>query len=378
MAENEQGQEKTEDATEKKQKDTREKGQVPRSREFNTFFMMLASGVGLIYLGSDIIDGLLGVLKDNFIVGRNDIFDKNFMLNSFWESVISSLKSLIPLFILLVFIAIASSLTIGGWNFSWKAITPKGSKLNPLSGLKRIFGSRGLMELGKALAKFFVVAIVASLLLYHNAEKLMIVGRQSVEVALANVGGELLWYFLLLSLSLLVVAAVDAPFQIWDNKRKMKMSKDEVKQEFKGQEGSPETRQRIRQAQRDIAMKRMMADIPDADVVITNPTHYAVAIKYDPDGGAAPRVVAKGSDLIAARIRLIAAENNVPLLSSPALARAIFYSTELDQEIPAGLYMAVAQVLAFIFRLKDKPGTDFSSPLTLDDVPIPDDLKRDE
>jgi len=378
MAENEQGQEKTEDATEKKRKDTREKGQVPRSREFNTFFMMLASGVGLIYLGSDIIDGLLGVLKDNFIIGRNDIFDKNFMLNSFWDSVVSSLKSLSALFILLTFIAIASSLTIGGWNFSFKAITPKGSKLNPLSGLKRIFGSQGLMELGKALAKFFVVTIVATLLLYHNADKFLIVGRQDVEVALANIGGELIWYFLLLSLSLLVIAVVDAPFQIWNNQQKIKMSKDEVKQEFKGQEGSPETRQRIRQAQRDIAMKRMMSEIPDADVVITNPTHYAVAIKYDPDGGGAPRVVAKGSDLIAARIRLIASENNIPLLSSPALARAIYFSTELDQEIPAGLYMAVAQVLAFIFRLKDKPGTDFSSPLTLDDVPIPDDLKRDE
>ena len=378
MAENEKGQEKTEDATAKKEKDSREKGQVPRSREFNTFFMMLASGVALIYLGGDIVDGLLGVLKDNFIISRNDIFDKNYMLSSFWASVIASLKSLTSLFIVMTFIAIASSLTIGGWNFAWKAIAPKGSKLNPLSGLKRIFGSRGLMELWKALAKFFVVVIVAGLLLYHNADKLMIVGRQDVEVALANIGSELLWYFLFLSLSLLVIAVVDAPFQIWDNKQQMKMSKDEVKQEFKSQEGSPETRQRIRQAQRDIAMRRMMEDVPDADVVITNPTHYAVAIKYDADGGGAPRVVAKGSDLIAMRIRLIASENKVPQLSSPALARAIYYSTELDQEIPAGLYMAVAQVLAFIFRLKEKPGTDFSSPLVLDDVPIPDDLRRDE
>jgi len=378
MAENEQGQEKTEDATAKKERDTREKGQVPRSREFNTFFMMIASGVGLIYLGAGIVDDLLAVLKDNFIVQRSNIYDKNYMLSSFWQSVIESLESLTPFFILLVFIAIASSLTIGGWNFSWKAIAPKASKINPLSGLKRIVGPRGFMELLKALAKFFVVTIVASLLLYNNADKLMIVGRQDVEVALANIGSELLWYFLLLATSLLVIAAVDAPFQIWDNKRQMKMSKDEVKQEHKNQEGSPETKQRIRQAQREMTMKRMMAAVPEADVVITNPTHYAVAIKYDPDGSGAPIVVAKGSDFVAAKIRLVANENRVPLLSSPALARAIYYSTELDQEIPTGLYMAVAQVLAFIFRLKEKPGTDFSSPLTFEDVPIPDELRRDE
>ena len=378
MAENAQGQEKTEDATAKKREDSRKKGQVPRSREFNTFFMMLASGVGLVYLGPSIIDGLLGVLKDSFVVGRGDIFDKNFMLNAFWGSIVESLKFLAPLFILLVFVAIASSLTIGGWNFSFQAITPKASKINPLSGLKRIIGVKGLIELFKALAKFFIVVIIATLLLYANADKILIVGRQDVEVALANIGSELLFYFILLSMGLLIVASIDAPFQIWDSNRQMKISKDEVKQEMKGQEGSPETRQRVRQAQREMAMKRMMTEVPDADVVITNPTHYAVAIKYDADSGGAPRVVAKGSDFVAARIRLVASENSVPLLSSPALARAIYYSTELEQEIPAGLYMAVAQVLAFIFNLKDKPGTDFSSPLTFDDVPIPDDLRRDE
>ena len=378
MAENEQGQEKTEDATAKKLTDARKKGQVPRSREFNTFFMMMASGAGLLFMGEDIIRGLMDIIFGSFSLQRQEIFDTKYMLSAFWASVLDALQVLVPLFLLLIFVAITSSLTIGGWNFAVGAMMPKASKLNPLSGLKRIFGPKGLVELGKALAKFFIVAGVAILLMEMNADWLLSIGNMPLQPALSETGNELLWYFLILSLSLLVVAAVDAPFQLWDNKNQLKMSKDEVKQEHKSQEGSPETKARVRQAQRDIAMKRMMAEVPEADVVITNPTHYAVALKYDQTGGGAPVVVAKGADLVAARIRSIATENKVPLLSSPALARAIFYSTEIDDEIPAALYLAVAKVLAFVFQMADKPGTDFSSPIPFDDVTIPEDLRRDE
>ncbi len=378
MAENEQGQEKTEDATAKKLTDARKKGQVPRSREFNTFFMMMASGAGLLFMGEDIIRGLMDIIFGGFSLQRQEIFDTKYMLSAFWASVLDALQMLVPLFLLLIFVAIASSLTIGGWNFAVGAMMPKASKLNPLSGLKRIFGPKGLVELSKALAKFFIVAGVAVLLMEMNADWLLSIGNMPLQPALSETGNELLWYFLILSLSLLVVAAVDAPFQLWDNKNQLKMSKDEVKQEHKSQEGSPETKARVRQAQRDIAMKRMMAEVPEADVVITNPTHYAVALKYDQTGGGAPVVVAKGADLVAARIRSIATENKVPLLSSPALARAIFYSTEIDDEIPAALYLAVAKVLAFVFQMADKPGTDFSSPIPFDDVTIPEDLRRDE
>ena len=378
MAENEQGQEKTEDATAKKLDDARKKGQVPRSREFNTFFMMIASGAALIFMGPDIIRGLMSVIFSNFSTERKDIFDPNYMLNSFWASVLESLSFLTPLFLFLIFVAIASSLTIGGWNFAVGALTPKASKLNPLSGLKRILGPKGLVELFKALGKFFVVAGVAILLMQANSDLILSTGQQAVEPALATVGEELVWYFLLLSMSLLVVAALDAPFQLWDNKNQLKMSKDEVKQEHKSQEGSPETRARVRQAQRDMAMKRMMSEVPDADVVITNPTHYAVALKYDQTAGGAPIVVAKGADLVAAQIRQIAIDNSVPLLTSPALARAIFHSTEVEDEIPAALYVAVAKVLAYVFQLSGKPGTDFSSPIPFEDVTIPDELRRDE
>jgi len=378
MAENEQGQEKTEEATAKRIKDSRAKGQVPRSREFNTFFMMFLSGAALLLFGESLISDLLKIIQESFTLTRKQVFDPNFMMTSFTNQVYNSLVMLTPLFILLVAVAIFSSLTIGGWNFSIQAMQPKFSKLNPLSGIKRIFGAKGLVELFKALAKFFIVATLAVILLDANAEKLVYVGYQSVEVALANIGHELMLFFLLLSTSLIIVAAIDAPFQLWDNKRQMRMSKDEVKQEHKGQEGSPETKARVRQTQREMAMKRMMTEVPEADVVITNPTHYAVALKYDQEGSGAPIVVAKGADLVASKIRNIATEHHVPILSSPALARAVYYSTELEEEIPSGLYMAVAKVLAFVFQLKGKPGTDFSSPITFDDVNIPDDLRRDE
>ena len=379
MADNEQGQEKTEDATQKKREDSRKQGQVPRSREFNTFFMMLASSTALIFMGEDLIIGLLAVLEESFQPTRVQVFEPKYMLEAFFKSVSEALKFLAPFFLLLVFVAIASSLSIGGWNFSMKAIMPKPSKMNPLKGLKRIFGAKGLVELSKALAKFFIISTIAVLLLQGYADTLLFVGRQAIEPAITKIGNELVWFFFLLSLSLLIIAAADAPFQLWDSAKQIRMSKDEIKQEHKNQEGSPETRARIRQAQRDLAMKRMMAEVPEADVIITNPSHYAVAVKYDQKSAGAPIVVAKGVDLVAGRIKLLGAEHNVPVLSSPALARAIFYSTEIDEEIPAGLYMAVAKILAFIFQLKGKPGTDFSSPLVYeDDVPIPDDLRRDE
>jgi len=378
VAENEQGQEKTEDATAKKLTDARKKGQVPRSREYNTFFMMTMGAAGLLFMGADIARGLMGVIFSGFSLQRKEIFDPNYMLDLFWQTILESVHMLMPFFMLLLFVAIASSLTIGGWNFAVGAMKPKPSKMNPLAGLKRIFGPKGLVELFKALAKFFVVAIVAVILMEMNAEWLVALGAQPHEPALAEMGRELAWFFIYLSLSLFVIAAVDAPFQLWDNKNQLKMSKDEIKQEHKGQEGSPETKARVRQAQRDMANKRMMTEVPDADVVITNPTHYAIALKYDQTAGGAPIVVAKGADLVAAKIRAIAAENRVPLLSSPALARAIFHSTEIDDEIPAALYVAVAKVLAYVFQLAGKPGTDFSSPIPFEDVTIPEEFRRDD
>jgi flagellar biosynthetic protein FlhB len=377
MAENQDGQEKTEDPTSKRMQQSREKGQVPRSREFNTFFMMIAAGASFMILGPGIIRGLQEILTDSLTPERAKIFDPKMMLAVVQEQLLEGLWVITPFALVMIVVAISSSLIIGGWNFSIKAMAPKPSKMNPITGIKRLLGVKGLIELAKAIAKVLLVGTAAFFVLTWQFDMVLSVGYQSLEPALATVGENLVWVFLLLSATLIVVAAIDAPYQLWDNKEQMKMTKDEVKQENKQSEGSPETKGRIRQVQREMAQRRMMAEVPEADVVITNPTHYAVALKYDDSRGGAPVVVAKGADIVAAQIREIATEHGVPLLSSPALARSIYYTTELDEEIPSGLYMAVAKVLAYIYELRRRPGTDFSKTITLEDVPIPDDLRRD-
>ncbi|MDH5216086.1 MAG: flagellar biosynthesis protein FlhB [Gammaproteobacteria bacterium] len=377
MAENQDGQEKTEDASAKRKQQSREKGQVPRSREFNTFFMMVTASVAFMILGPDMIRGLLDILIDSLSPERTKIFDTKMMLAVFQEQMIEGLWVITPFAIVMIIVAILSSLIVGGWNFSLKAMAPKPSKMNPLKGLKRILGTKGAIELLKAIGKVSIIGTAAVFILIWQFDMVLSVGYQALEPALVTVGENLLWVFLLLSSTLIVIAAIDAPYQLWDSKNQMKMTKEEVKQEHKQSEGSPETKARVRQVQREMAQRRMMAEVPEADVVITNPTHFAVALKYDDTRGGAPIVVAKGADLVAAQIREIAKAHSVPLLSSPALARSIYYTTELEQEIPSGLYMAVAKVLAYIYELRGRPGTDFSKPITLEDVPIPDDLRRD-
>jgi flagellar biosynthetic protein FlhB len=377
MAENQDGQEKTEEPSSRRLEESRKQGQVPRSREFNTFFMMFASSVAFILMGSDMVIGLMDLLASGLTPDRARIFDPNYMLILLWDKIFEALMLIAPFLLVTVVVAILSSLLIGGWNFSTEAYMPKFSKLDPLKGMKKIIGTQGLVELVKAILKVAVVGAIATAILYWKKDLLLLLGYQALHPALANAGNQALWFFVALAVSLIIVAVIDVPFQIWSNKQQLRMTKYEVKQEHKQQEGSPETRQRVRQMQRELAQRRMMANVPKADVIITNPTHYAVAIKYDKTKAGAPVVVAKGSDLVAMRIRTIALEHSVPIMSSPALARAIFYNTEIDQEIPAGLYMAVAKVLAYIFELKRRPGTDFSTPLSMHDVPIPDDLRRD-
>lgn len=377
MAENQDGQEKTEEPSAKRLNDARQKGQVPRSREFNTFFMMVISAAALLMLGPQLMEDLTGLLEEHLFMQRAHIFDTQYMLLLLQSGFAEALWMMAPFFLVLIVVAIGSSVLVGGWNFAMQAMAFKGSKMNPLKGIKRIFGPQGLMELGKALAKVTLVGIAAVWILYSQAADLLTLGHKDMEPALAEVGEKMLWFFLIMSAALIVVAAIDAPFQLWNNKRQLRMTKEEVKKEHKQQEGSPEVKGRIRQIQMEMAQRRMMQKVPEADVVITNPTHYAVALKYDQDGGGAPVVVAKGSDEIAARIREAATLHNVPLLSSPALARAIYYSTELDEEIPSGLYMAVAKVLAYIFSLREKTGTDFSKPLHFEDVSIPEEYRRD-
>jgi len=372
MAENKDGQERSEDASQKRLDEAREKGQIPRSREFNTMVMMVAGSVSLFIMGDDLMRDFADMLRDGLTLDRNIIFDRFGIIDGIARMFKEAAAMLAPFMLISVVAAIVSSVVIGGWSFSPKALAFKAEKLNPISGLKRIFALRGLVELLKALAKFLLVGGVAVLLMQRLSDEILSLGYQETGAALGHSGEILIFSFLILSLVLILIAAVDIPFQLWDHAQNMKMTKQEVRDEFKDTEGKPEVKSRVRQMQREIAQRRMMEAVPDADVIITNPTHYAVALKYDGLNMRAPRVVAKGKNLIAAQIRGRAEEHNVPIFTAPPLARAIFFSTEIEQEIPAGLYFAVAQVLAYIYQLKTAHSGAGYAPEIPSELTVPD------
>ena len=380
MAAQDTSQERTEQATPKRLQEAREKGQIARSLDLNTTVVLLAAAGGLMMLGGRMMAGLLDAMRHNFNIRRDAIFDSDAMIKSLEDSTSSVLIALAPFFVLMVIAALLAPMALGGWSMSTKSLGFKWEKLNPLSGLKRIFGPHGLMELLKALSKFAVLGGVAILLLWNMMSSFMGLGSASLPDALGHVAYLIGSCFLTLSAVMVLFAAVDVPFQLWNHARQLKMTHQEIKEEYKETDGNPEVKSRIRSQQREMAQRRMMAEVPNADVIITNPTHYAVALRYNPDKMRAPVVIAKGKDLIAMQIRSIGVTHRVPLLSSPPLARALHYSTELNHAIPAGLYLAVAQVLAYVYQLKKRQSYDASydgTPVPLPDVPIPDELKHD-
>ncbi len=375
MAENENGQEKTEQPTQKKLQQAKDKGQIARSRELTTLLMMMAAAGGMIAFGSGMMKDLLAIIEKNLVIKRETIFSDMASPVMFMEAVFDSFLMLAPLFAILFVVALFAPVLLGGISFASLGI--KFERINPLKGIKRIFGPQGAMELFKALAKFFLVFAVAIIFIWSMRDIVFGLGYQAVVDSLVNAGDLLLLTFLLVSASLFVVAGIDVPFQIWNHQRQLKMTQQEVKDEFKETEGKPEVKQHIRKVQQEMAQRRMMDAVPQADVVITNPTHYSVALRYDKDKGRAPILLAKGTDLVAMRIRAVAIKHEVILMESPMLARSIYYHTKLNAEIPAGLYKAVAQVLAYVYQLKKSGGSYSSKPRTMkDDLPIPDDLKR--
>ncbi len=378
MAESGSGQEKTEEPTPKKIQEARKEGQVPRSRELTTLIMLLAAGGGFMFFGKDIVENLLVILHSNFSIERSRLFQEKALISQFMDSISSALLALIPFFILMVISAIASSILLGGWSFSLKALAPKLSKIDPIQGMSRVVSTKGLVELMKALLKFILVAFVGFILFKQYIGGFLNLGNMQVGDGIAILGSNLLWIYILLSCSLVLVALIDIPFQLYDYNKQQKMTKQEVKDEHKESEGNPEIRKKVKQTQFDISQRRMMEAIPDADVVITNPSHYAVALKYDQLEMSAPIVVGMGLDLVALQIRRIASANEVPILESPALARSIYHNSKLGQEIPAGLYHAVAQVLAYLYQLKQYERDGGVAPNPVSDLPIPDELKRDD
>jgi flagellar biosynthetic protein FlhB len=378
MAESESGADKSEEPTEKRLRESREKGQIARSRELNTLAIMLAGAGGLLAFGGSLGSALLSIMSGNFSLSREVIMDERSMMIWLLASGKVAVDAVLPLFLALLIASIVGPIALGGWLFSAKAMAPKMSRMNPLAGLKRMFSTKALVELLKALAKFTLVLAVALAVLSANVDDLLAMAHEPLQSAILHAAQVVGWSALWMACGLVLIAAVDVPFQLWDNKQKLMMTKQEVRDEYKDSEGKPEVKQRIRQLQREMAERRMMQAVPQADVVITNPTHFAVALKYDPSKGNAPVLLAKGGDFTALKIREIAQEHKVMLLESPALARAVFYSTELDQEIPAGLYLAVAQVLAYVYQIRQYQAGKGKRPAPLPDLPIPPDLRRDD
>jgi len=378
MAESESGADKSEEPTEKRLRESREKGQLARSRELSTVAVTLGGIGGLLASGGSLAQTLMAMMQGTFELSRETLLDEGSMVRLLMGSGLMALEAIMPLLIALLIASIVGPVSLGGWLFSAKAMAPKASRMNPAAGLKRMFSTKALVELLKALGKFLVVLGVALLVLSAYEDDLLSIAKQPLDLAIMHSVEVVGWSALWMACGLILIAAVDVPFQLWDHKQKLMMTKQEVKDEYKDSEGKPEVKSRIRQLQREAAQRRMMQAVPEADVVITNPTHFAVALKYDGDKGGAPRLVAKGGDFVALKIREIAQEHKVTVLESPALARAVYYSTELDQEIPAGLYLAVAQVLAYVYQLRQYRAGKGRRPDPLNDVPIPPDLRRDE
>ena len=378
MAESESGADKTEDPTEKRKKDSREKGEIARSKELNTLAIMLAGSAGLLIFGGALAQDLMALMRYNFSLSREVLLNTDSMGIFLLHSGKIALLAVQPVLITVLIAALVGPISLGGWLFAAGSLAPKFSRMNPAAGIKRMFSTKALVELLKALAKFFIILIVALLVLKSDIDDLLRIAHEPLELAVIHSLQVVGWSALWMACGLILIAAVDVPVQLWESHQKLLMTKQEVRDEHKDQEGRPEVKQRIRQLQRDMSQRRMMAAIPDADVIITNPTHYAVALKYDPQEGGAPMLLAKGSDFLALKIREIGKEHNVLLLESPALARSIYYSTELEQEIPAGLYLAVAQVLAYVYQIRQHQAGRGKRPDPLKDLPIPPDLRRDE
>ncbi|MDN3614423.1 MAG: flagellar biosynthesis protein FlhB [Vibrio gallaecicus] len=376
MAESD-GQERTEDATPKRLQQAKEKGQVARSKELASASVLIVGAIALMWFGESMAKALLEMMGRLFSLSREEIFDVTKLLEIAGGAMVNLLFPLFLILMTLFVAAVIGAAGVGGINFSMQAAMPKASKLNPLSGIKRMFGLQSWVELLKSILKVALVSGVAIYLIQASQADLMQLSLDVYPQNIIHALDILLNFILLISCSLLIVVAIDIPFQIWQHADQLKMTKQEVKDEFKDTEGKPEVKGRIRMLQREAAQRRMMADVPEADVIVTNPEHFSVALRYKQDKDRAPVVVAKGVDHMAMKIREVAREHDIYIVPAPPLARALYHTTELEQEIPDGLFTAVAQILAYVFQLKQYRKKGGQRPKLQDtNLPIPPDLRH--
>ncbi len=377
MAEQNEGQEKTEEPTSRRLEQSREQGQVPRSRELTTTALLLAAGGMLMLIAPFIFEQFVQLGQVSWRIDAATIRAPDGMFRilraGLWLGALAGL----PVVVFVTVVGITSVLALGGVVYTFQPLAPKLSRISPIAGLGRMFSKRSLVELLKACLKLVVVGLPVFLILSSLSDEILALDLAHIDAAIMQSLSLVGWGFLGMALATAIVALVDVPWQIFDNADKLKMSLQEIKEEMKDTDGRPEVKQRIRRLQQEMASRRMLSDVPEADVIITNPEHYAVALKYDAGNMGAPRVLAKGVDFLAARIRQVATEKEVTIVQAPALARAVYYSTDIGGEIPKGLYLAVARILAYVMQLDRYRTGQGTAPVWPDELPIPDELRHD-
>jgi flagellar biosynthesis protein FlhB len=344
--------EKTESATPRRLEKAREEGQIVRSRELTSFALLSAGFYGVWAMSGPIGDHLGSMLRGSLMFNHASVFEPRRMMIGAGAASREGLYALLPILLMTGAAALLAPLALGGWHVSSSSLQPKFSRLDPIAGLGKLFSINGPIQLGMSLAKTLVVGLIGGVSIWNRHDQILALATQPLAVAFANAAHLIAACCGMTVAGMFLVAALDVPYQIWSFHKKLRMTKEEVKREHKENEGDPKIKGRIRAQQRAIARRRMMSKVPTADVVVTNPTHFAVALSYSDGEMRAPKVVAKGVNLVAARIRELAAENNVPLLEAPPLARALYHNVELDREIPGPLYGAVAEVLAWVYQLR--------------------------
>ena len=344
--------ERTEPASPRRLEEARAKGNIPRSRELNTFAILMTAAATLLIMGVPLAQGLMQLMKRGLTFDHASLNTPDAMWSSLIHAMLDALLLFFPLLLVLLIAALAAPMMLGGWLLSAEALEPDFGRANPLKGLSRMFSTTSLAELGKALAKSLVIGLIGFWVIVHYWPAMLLLATEPLYSGMSHMTNLLGWSFIMITSGMILIVAIDVPFQLWEYSRKLRMTKEEVRQEMKESEGDPQLKARIRAMQRETARKRMMSEVPKADVIVTNPTHYAVALRYNEKEMRAPRVVAKGTYLLAERIRELGAENGVLILSTPPLARALYKHAELDQEIPTALFAAVAEVLAYVYQLR--------------------------
>lgn len=374
MADND---DKTEQPTGKKIADARNKGQVPRSKEAGTFFVLIGGVLSIWAFSSFLGSGLRQIIINSFSLTRDQIYSVDEFRRIFVQNILSIAIPIIGVAFCVFVLAIVGNIMIGGYNFSQEALKPKFNKLNPITGISRIFSLNSIIELVKGIFKVVFIASFCYFALSGRIHEVMGLSYIDPHAGIKRAISLLFQFMVIVVCAMIPIIMIDVPYQKWHYLKQLRMSKQEVKDEYKDTEGNPQIKGKIKQLQFQMAARRMMQEVPAADVVVTNPTHFAVAIKYDPEGETAPLVVAKGVDEIAEKIKEIARESGVPVIPIPPLARSLYYTTDLNKEIPRGLFKAVASLLAWVMGMKAfKEGKTNQRPRDLDkNLPIPDELR---